>query len=71
MGAPRIFVDADACPVKPEVYRVAGRHQLRVTVVSNSRMRAPEEPWVELQVVGRHLDAADAVRITGGIPSGK
>jgi uncharacterized protein len=59
LGAPRIFVDADACPVKPEVYKVAGRHRLRVTVVGNSRMRAPEEPWVELVVVGRHLDAAD------------
>lgn len=54
-----IFVDADACPVKQEVYRVAGRHGLDVTLVANSRMRIPSEPWIRLEVVTDGLDAAD------------
>ncbi|MCP4654169.1 MAG: YaiI/YqxD family protein [bacterium] len=56
---PNIFVDADACPVKQEVYRVAGRHALRVTLVSNSWMRTPPEDWIELVVVDGGLDVAD------------
>jgi uncharacterized protein YaiI (UPF0178 family) len=56
---PRVFVDADACPVKEEVYRVAGRHRLAVTLVANSRMRVPSEEWIELVVVGGGLDVAD------------
>lgn len=56
---PQIFVDADACPVKQEVYRVAGRHGLRVTLVSNSWMRTPFEDWIELVVVAGGLDVAD------------
>jgi hypothetical protein len=43
----RIYVDADACPVKDEVYRVAGRHQLPVFVVTNSFMRVPQDPLIE------------------------
>ena len=54
-----IFVDADACPVKQEVYRVAKRYGLSVTLVTNSRMQAPHEQWIRLVVVGGHLDAAD------------
>ncbi len=54
-----IFVDADACPVKPEIYRVAGRYRLQVTLVANSRMRIPNEPWIALQVVTNGFDAAD------------
>ncbi len=54
-----IFIDADACPVKEEVYRVAGRHRLNVTVVANSRMRVPSEAWVTLEIVGGAFDAAD------------
>jgi uncharacterized protein YaiI (UPF0178 family) len=54
-----IFVDADACPVKQEVYRVAKRYHLDVTLVSNSRMRIPDEPWIALEVVGGDFDAAD------------
>jgi len=54
-----IFVDADGCPVKQEVYRVAGRHGLRVTLVSNSRMRVPEDDWIRLEVVSGGFDAAD------------
>ncbi|MFI5342367.1 MAG: YaiI/YqxD family protein [Candidatus Methylomirabilales bacterium] len=56
---PEIFVDADACPVKPEIYRVAKRYGLRVTLVSNSRMRIPQEDWLTLVVVDGQFDAAD------------
>ncbi len=54
-----IFVDADACPVKPEVYRVASRYNLDVTLVSNSWMRVPNEQWIALEVVKEGFDAAD------------
>jgi uncharacterized protein YaiI (UPF0178 family) len=54
-----IFVDADACPVKQEVYRVAGRYRLDVTLVTNSWMRVPNEPWIALEVVEDGIDAAD------------
>lgn len=54
-----IFIDADACPVKQEVYRVADRFHLHVTLVANSRMRVPNEPWIELQIVANGLDVAD------------
>ncbi len=54
-----IYVDADACPVKQEVYRVAGRYQLDVTLVANSRMRIPDERWIALEVVGGGFDEAD------------
>ncbi len=50
-------MDADACPVKEEVYRVAARHAVPVIVVANSRMRVPEE--VRLEVVDAGFDAAD------------
>ena len=54
-----IFVDADACPVKQEVYRVASRYHLNVTLVANSWMRVPNEPWIALEVVEGGFDAAD------------
>ena len=54
-----VFVDADACPVKQEVYRVAGRYRLEVTLVTNSWMRTPNESWIALEVVKDGLDAAD------------
>lgn len=54
-----IYVDADACPVKEEVYRVAGRYGLEVTLVANSRMRVPEDPRVRLELVPGGFDAAD------------
>ncbi len=54
-----IFVDADACPVKQEVYRVALRYHLDVTLVANSWMRVPDERWIALEVVGDGFDAAD------------
>lgn len=56
---PHVFVDADACPVKQEVFRVAGRHRLDVTLVANTWMRAPHEDWIRLEVVDSGLDAAD------------
>jgi uncharacterized protein YaiI (UPF0178 family) len=54
-----IYVDADACPVKAEIYRVAERYQLKVYVVSNSYMNVPRDPRVELVVVADSFDAAD------------
>ena len=54
-----IFVDADACPVKEEVYRVAGRYSLDVTLVANSWMRVPNERWISLQIVDDKFDSAD------------
>lgn len=54
-----IFVDADGCPVKQEIYRVAQRHGLRVTLVSNSWMWTPNEDWIELVVVDGQFNSAD------------
>jgi uncharacterized protein len=59
IGMLHIFVDADACPVKKEVYRVAGRYQLKVTLVANKWMRIPEDPRISLDLVGGGFDAAD------------
>lgn len=57
----RIYVDADACPVKDEVYRVAKRYGLEVTVVAGTWLRTPPEPWIRVEVVQDTggLDAAD------------
>jgi uncharacterized protein YaiI (UPF0178 family) len=54
-----IFIDADACPVKNEVYRVAERYCLEVTLVANSSMRVPDDQRITLEVVGNGFDAAD------------
>ena len=54
-----IYVDADGCPVKQEVYRVAARYQLRVFLVANSWMRVPEGDRIELILVGDQMDEAD------------
>ncbi|GJM43910.1 MAG: UPF0178 protein [Gemmatimonadota bacterium] len=56
---PDIYVDADACPVKDEVYRVAERYDVRVFLVSNTWMRTPHHAWIELVVVSDGFDAAD------------
>lgn len=56
---PHILVDADACPVKDEVYRVAWRHEVPVKIVSNSRLRVPDHPLIERVVVSDGFDAAD------------
>lgn len=73
-----IYVDADACPVKPEVYRVAERHGVKVVVVSNSPIAVPREPFIERAVVSAGMDAADdyiaeragkgAIVITADVP---
>ncbi len=55
----QIYVDADGCPVKQEVYRVAERYGLKVTLVANSWMRHPDLDWLELVVTGDLFDAAD------------
>jgi uncharacterized protein YaiI (UPF0178 family) len=55
----RILVDADACPVKDEIYRVAFRRSVPVSIVSNARIRIPDHPLVERIVVSDAFDAAD------------
>lgn len=75
---PTIFVDADGCPVKNEVYRVARRHGVRVTLVADAWMRIPEEDAFKLVVVEGDFDAADDwivehasdgdIVVTGDIP---
>jgi uncharacterized protein YaiI (UPF0178 family) len=77
MSAARILVDADACPVKDEVYKVAWRRGVPVKVVSNQRIRVPEHELIERVVVSDAFDAADdwiveaadaqAVVVTGDI----
>ena len=74
---PRILVDADACPVKEEIYEIAFRHAVPATIVSNSLIRIPAHPLLTREVVSAAFDAADdwiaeragpdAVIITGDI----
>lgn len=75
----RIYVDADACPVKNEIYKVAERHRIATFVVANSYIATPrDEPLIERVVVGAGLDVADdwiaerssagAIVITADIP---
>ena len=54
-----LYVDADACPVKDEIYRVAERYGLKVFVVANMWMRVPDHPMIELVTVADGLDVAD------------
>ena len=58
-AGPKILVDADACPVKDEIYRVAFRHEVPVTIVSNNYIRVPQHPLVDRIIVGSEFDAAD------------
>ena len=58
-GSVRILVDADACPIKDEVYKVAWRCEVPVCVVSNSWLRVPDHPLIERVVVSDKFDAAD------------
>ena len=55
----RLFIDADACPVKNEVFRVARRYRLKVYLVSNAPMRIPPDELIELIIVPEGFDAAD------------
>lgn len=59
MTSPKILVDADACPVKEEIYRVAYRLEVPVTVVSNAHLRVPQHPLISRVVVDDGFDAAD------------
>lgn len=59
MSGLRILVDADACPVKEEIYRVAQRRKVAVCVVSNMRLRVPDHPLITRTVVSDAFDAAD------------
>jgi uncharacterized protein YaiI (UPF0178 family) len=78
-----LFIDADACPVKQEIYRVAERHALKGTalkvyVVTNSPIAVPRDPMIERVVVGSGMDEADnwiaeragvgAIVITADVP---
>jgi uncharacterized protein YaiI (UPF0178 family) len=73
-----ILVDADACPVKSEIYRVAERHNLRVVVVANAPIAVPRDPRIERVVVPGGMDKADdwiaeharpgAIVVTADIP---
>jgi len=55
----KILVDADACPVKEEIYKVAYRREVPVTIVSNSPIRIPAHPLITREVVSASFDAAD------------
>jgi uncharacterized protein len=55
----QILVDADACPVKEEIYRTAYRHEVPVMIVSNSHFRIPDHPLIRRTVVSDAFDAAD------------
>lgn len=59
MSIVRILVDADACPVKEEIYKVAWRREVPVTLVSNQHLRIPAHPLLSKRVVGSGFDAAD------------
>ena len=73
-----IYIDADACPVKDETYRVAERHGLKVYVVSNGGIRPNPNPLIETVIVAQGADAADVwiadrvgpgdICVTGDIP---
>lgn len=55
----KIYIDADACPVKDEVYKVAARYDLHVFVVANQWINVPISPKIEMMVVDGGFDAAD------------
>src|SRR6266568_1383229 len=59
LNTPRIYVDADACPVKDEIYRVAIRYGLPVSVVAGNLIRVPQAPLIERVAAGSGMDAAD------------
>lgn len=75
---PVIWIDADGCPVKDEVYRVAKRYGIHVRLVANTGMFTPDADWIELIQVIDHPEAADDyiaehaqqndIVITGDIP---
>jgi uncharacterized protein YaiI (UPF0178 family) len=58
-SSPHILVDADACPVKEEIYKVAWRRNVPVVLVSNARFRMPDHPLITRHIVSDSFDAAD------------
>ncbi|MCJ2184169.1 YaiI/YqxD family protein [Novosphingobium sp. 1949] len=64
----RILVDADACPVKEEIYKVAERYRVPVVVVSNQIIRIPQSPLVSRKIVSDAFDAADDWIAENGAP---
>jgi uncharacterized protein YaiI (UPF0178 family) len=73
MSPVTILIDADACPVKDEIYRVAERYRAEVRVVSNAPFRIPESPRVKRVVVSDSFDAADdwIAEAAEALPKGK
>jgi uncharacterized protein len=73
-----IFIDADACPVKDEIYKVAARYNLKTFVITNSFINVPRDALIERVVVSDKFDAADdwiaercslsAIVITSDVP---
>src|ERR1700674_5173210 len=59
LNTTRIYVDADACPVKDEIYRSAARHGLPVSVVAGQFIRVPHDPLIERIAAGSGMDAGD------------
>lgn len=55
----QIYIDADGCPVKEEVYRVAERYQISVLLVANKAIHIPQNPLIKMIVVSGNFDAAD------------
>src|SRR3954463_5872344 len=66
----RIYIDADACPVKDEVYRAAPRHQLPVPVVAAGFTRVPQDPLIERIAAGAGMDAAPSSVSEAAGPAG-
>jgi uncharacterized protein len=58
-GLPTLFIDADACPVKDEAYKVGLRYGLKIVVVANAFIHVPAHPLIERVVVDAGPDAAD------------
>jgi len=65
----RIFIDADGCPVKDEVYKVAERYQLPVVLVANKRLNLPLNPLLKMVVVQGEFDAADDWIVENALPN--
>jgi len=65
---PTLFIDADACPVKDECYRVAARHGSQVYLVSNRRIGVPRDPQIALIIVDEGLDKADDWIVERAVP---
>lgn len=70
LKGPMIYLDADACPVKEQVYRVAARYQVPVVVVANSPIRIPDQTGLiaRLELVAGHPDAADDLIVDRATP---